>query len=739
MTTTRTPRLPRAHTLLPLLFIALLARTSLADPELRRFTPDGYDVMKAGASFALDRPDDITQDPPAGADVAPQFGKAPDGLYWAYIATDPGTSLYGTGEIAGSLLRNGRKTVCWNTDAYGYDETNPSLYQSHPWVLALREDGTSFGALADTSWKCEIDLTGGIRFTAPSGAGADDARGFPVWIVEGETPQEVMLGLARLIGTIEMPPRWALGYHQCRYSYNPEARVREIAAGFRDRDIPCDVIWMDIDYMDGYRVFTFDKAQFPDPARLNADLHADGFHTIWMIDPGIKAEPGYSIFDSGTAFVSYLRGGPENTTMFETAWVRNAAGKVYQGEVWPGWCVYPDYTRHEVRQWWADLYKPFLATGIDGVWNDMNEPAVFNVPSKTMPEDNRHEGGIWDGNGQESVVPPGPHLKYHNVYGMLMAHATRQGILAAKPDARPFVLTRASFIGGHRFAATWTGDNSAQWDDLEASISMILNLGLSGQPFSGPDIGGFNGNGPGSPEENGELFARWMGIGSLLPFARGHTGKGNIDKEPWAFGPEVEQTCKFALQRRYRLMPYLYTLFYESHKTGMPIARPLFFADPKDPALRSEDDAFLLGNDVLVVAKVTPRGDRAVAVPAGDWRRVEIVDGDLDDPNLPELYIREGAIVPLGPIVEHTGEEWGDRPLTLLVALDENGSAQGTLYDDFGDGWGLRNGVFNLLTITATTGADGQVNIEFTNLDGLRKRPDWRIEIVNVEALVSAR
>jgi len=570
----------------------------------------------------------------------------------------------------------------------------------------VRPDGTAFGVLADTTWRCSINLESGIEFLA-------DGEPFPVYIFDAAGPADVVSGLSRLIGTIPLPPRWALGYHQCRYSYNPESRVREIADGFRSRHIPCDVIWFDIDYMNGYRVFTFDSAQFPDPRKLNDDLAKQGFQRIWMIDPGIKAEPGYFVHDQLIA---------------QDLAVRDKSGAVYRGEVWPGFCVFPDFTRPDVRSWWAGLYHDFMATGVSGVWNDMNEPAIFNVPSKTMPEDNLHKGGRWEDAGNPGDLPAGPHLRYHNVYGMLMAKGTYDGIRAANPDKRPFVLTRAGFIGSHRYAATWTGDNSAEWDDLEDSISMALNLGLSGQPFAGPDIGGFNGNGPGG-ENNGKLFARWMGVGALLPFARGHTGKGNIDKEPWAFGPDVENTCRLALQRRYRLMPYLYSTFFDSSQSGLPVARPLFFADSADPALRSEDDAFLLGGDVLVAARVTPRGDRVIPMPKGNWRRFELV-GERGNHDLPDLFLRPGAIVPCGPVIEWTGQAPLD-PLTLLINLNDEGAATGSLYEDAGDGFEFLNDQFLLTQYTAVR-TGNTVTVRVSSSAGSMPRPKRRIEVVLV-------
>ncbi len=598
------------------------------------------------------------------------------------ITIEPGTSLYGTGQAAGQLLRNGRVVECWNTDAYGYQDDQQSLYTSHPWVLAVRADGTAFGVLADTTYRCEIDLRDGIIFRA-------DGPDFPVIVIEGATPGDVVKGLGALTGTIAMPPIWAIGYHQCRYSYNPESRVREIATEFRSRRIPADVIWMDIDYMHGYRVFTFDSAQFPDPAGLNSWLDTQGFSNVWMIDPGVKDEPGYFVrdemIDHGLA-------------------VQDSAGAVYRGEVWPGWCVYPDYTMSKTRQWWGGLYADFMGTGIDGVWNDMNEPAVFNVPTKTMPEDNLHRA-------DPELGGPATHDRFHNVYGMLMVRGTREGVVATNPNLRPFVLSRANFIGGQRYGATWTGDNTANWYHIDASIPMTLNLGLSGQPFAGPDIGGFAENG--SPE----MFQRWIGFGALFPFARGHTGKGNIDKEPWAFGPEIEATARRALEQRYILLPHFYTLFHEAATTGMPVARPTFFADPTDPALRGEDNSFLLGNALLVVAQTAPLMDRVAVLPTGIWEPLSLVQAD---PALPDLYLRGGTILPTGPILQHAREKPLD-PLTLWVALDESGRASGTLYEDAGEGLEYLDGDYLLTTYEAVRDGD-TVRVRVWATEGSRAR-----------------
>ncbi|MDX9911394.1 MAG: glycoside hydrolase family 31 protein [Phycisphaerales bacterium] len=660
------------------------------DRGVYRFDADDAARVAALPSISFENPTLRERFMPArtAPKVTPRFAQQ-GGKSVATIAVDASTSLYGTGMVPGQLMRNGRTTTAWNTDAFGYDDAAPSIYQSHPWVLGVRADGSAFGVLADTTYRCTIDLTSGIRFEA-------DGRAFPIITIEGATPQDVVMKLSDLTGRITMPPKWAIGYHQCRYSYNPDSRALEVAKGFRERKIPCDVIWHDIDYMDSYFCFTFSPTEFPDPVRHNSDLHALGFHTVWMIDPGIGADEskfpagGYPVYDQLVA---------------GNHAVLDSKGVVYKGEVWPGWCVYPDFLRRETRAWWSGLYADFMATGIDGVWNDMNEPAVFNVASKTMPEDNIHRADA-------ELGGEGPHARYHNVYGMHMVKATREGVMRVNPDKRPFVLSRANFIGGHRYAACWTGDNTANWYHLEASIPMTLNLGLSGQPFTGPDIGGFAGNG------DGDMFARWMGFGALFPFARGHTAKGNIDKEPWSFGPEVEATCRAAIEQRYMLLPYYYTLFHDASVTGLPVARPTFFADPTDPALRSEDDSFLIGSDLLVVAHVTPEADRAAVMPKGDWQRVHYVDASI--PDLPELYLRDGAIVPSGPVVQYVGEKPLD-PLTLTINLDDKGEAVGRLYEDAGDGWSYLDGDFVLTEYRAKR--DGNtIRVSSFRVDGDRAR-----------------
>ena len=696
------------------------------------------------------------------------------------IPVSPADSLYGTGESTGPLLRNGQTSLLWNLDNPSYKLNNGlNLYQSHPWVLGVRPDGTAYGIIADTTWRAEIRLgsastpaatatdattTTATNNTTPAapatGAAAptvnrkpetvnrggsaaaspaqieftSEGPAFPVIIIDRDSPQAVLRALADLTGHMELPPLWALGFQQSRWSYTPDSRVREIAAEFRARKIPCDVLWLDIDYMDGFRDFTFDPKTFPDPKTLNDWLHARGFKSVWMIDPGVKADdPAYPVFLDGNK---------------RDAWVRDAAGAVYTGPVWPGPCVFPDFTRPDVRSWWAGLYRDYMARGLDGVWNDMNEPAVFNVPSKTMPEDNLHLGGPAD--GDLPALEPNTHARYHNIYGMLETRASRDGLLAANPDKRPFLLTRSTFLGGQRYAATWTGDNASTWKHLRVSIPMTLNLGLSGQPFNGPDIGGFN------EKADPDLWGHWISMGAFFPFARAHTrgtinvktanakeGQGGgkskttaeiIHKEPWAFGPEVETAARLALEARYRLLPYYYTLFRESSLDGMPVMRPVFFADLRDPSLRAEQQVFLVGSDLLVI----PRWAKTPALPKGIWREVTLVGegkGAVENENSGEnaarekskyqvtLKIRGGAIIPLGKVIQNTTEKSLD-PLTLLICLDAQGAATGQLYEDAGEGYAYRDGDYLLTTYRAERDpTTNTVTVTIAAAEGTRPRP----------------
>jgi alpha-glucosidase len=639
--------------------IAMAQASFMSDDSIAVFIPANYDASNHQPSPVFVKELGFQGGIPADWRLKPAFSQR-DGKQIATIHVGDGVDLYGTGEVTGPLKRNGRKISLWNIDtpAYGVDG-GTHLYQSHPWVMGLRSDGSAFGIIADNTWRQTISTDQDVVFESMGPA-------FRVVVIERPDVAQLMRALADLTGHMPLPPLWSLGYHQCRHTYYPDGRVMEVADLLRKHQIPSDVIWMDIDYMDGYRIFTFDPDGFPNPRRLNYYLHQQHFKSVYMIDPGVKAEKGYFVDDQGRAGDYF---------------VKTADGKLFEGNVWPGACHFPDFTRPEVRSWWSTLYRDFMATGVDGVWNDMNEPAIFGQPEQTMPLDNRHEGG--DG------IAAGPHLRFHNVYGMNMVRASRQGLLLANPQKRPFILSRSNFLGGQRYAATWTGDNLSHPDHMKLSVPMTLTLGLSGQPFNGPDIGGFCEN------SNGELVAQWTALGVYFPFVRNHNTKGTVAQEPWAFTPEVLDACRTAINRRYRLMPYIYTLFREASETGMPVMRPLFMADPTDLSLRSEDRAFLLGGDLLV----RPQWAGRTAMPKTAWQPLTLEAAT--DSFQCELRQRPGSVIPLANLAQSTTDLRTDS-LTLLVCIDGEGKAVGQLYEDEGDGFSYREGCYRQTSIEAT-------------------------------------
>ena len=654
--------------------IVMAQATFMSNDNIAVFIPANYDASCHQPSPIFVQELVPTAALPHDWRLKPVFSQR-EGKQIATIHVGEGVDLYGTGEVTGPLKRNGRKISLWNIDtpAYGVDGGS-HLYQSHPWVMGLRADGSAFGIIADNTWRQTISTDQDVVFES-------DGPAFRVVIIERPNVQQLMQALADLTGHMELPPLWSLGYHQCRHTYYPDGRVLEVADLLRKHQIPSDVIWMDIDYMNGYRIFTFNPDGFSNPLRLNDYLHQQDFKTVYMIDPGVKVEEGYFVDDQGTA---------------GDYWVKDKNGQVFEGNVWPGACHFPDFTRPEVRSWWATLYKDFMATGVDGVWNDMNEPAIFGQPEGTMPRDNRHLGG--------EGVTAGPHLRFHNVYGMNMVRASRQGLLLANPQKRPFILSRSNFLGGQRYAATWTGDNLSHPDHLKLSVPMSLTLGLSGQPFNGPDIGGFCEN------SNGQLVAEWTALGVYFPFVRNHNTKGTVAQEPWAFTPEVLDACRTAINRRYRLMPYIYTLFREASTTGMPVMRPLFMADSKDLNLRSEDRSFLLGGDLMI----RPQWAEHTAMPQQEWQCLELEE--TADSYQCELRQRPGSVIPLANLAQSTATLRTDS-LTLLVCVDGEGKAVGQLYEDEGDGFGYREGRYRQTTIEATL-RKKQLQVTLRQTDG---------------------
>ncbi|MET0625076.1 MAG: TIM-barrel domain-containing protein [Pyrinomonadaceae bacterium] len=602
-------------------------------------------------------------------------------------------TYYGLGEKAGATIsRDTQQFVMWNTDTYGYPRGLDPIYQSIGFYIGLRQvaqepgtavaptepsvrgRGLAYGLFLDNTTRTYFDMgkTDPARVTIGAAGGE---LNYYVFTGGGErTPKQILRDYTDLTGRTPLPPLWALGNQQSRWSYYPEARVREVARGFRESKIPADVIYLDIDYMDGFRVFTWNRERFPNPSKMISDLREQGFRVVVIIDPGIKVDENYHAYREGKA------GGH---------FVRNADGSELHASVWPGVCAFPDFTDARAREWFGSYYKQHLDEGVAGFWNDMNEPGVFlsnetpkpdvyHHPMKTFPLDARHAG---DG-------ASGTHARYHNVYGMQMARSTFEGLKRLAPDARPFVLTRAGYAGVQRYSAVWTGDNVASWDHLRLSIPMLLNLGVSGVPFVGADVGGFSGN------PSAELYARWLQSAALTPFLRSHSEAGSKPHEPYSYGEEFTKINRASVELRYKLLPYLYTLFREHTETGAPVMRPLWFEYPDDQRTYTVEDQYLVGRDLLVAPVVREAATkRGVYFPRGDdwvdwWtgkRYAGGSDAEVEAPldRLP-LFARVGAVVPVIPVVQHTAERF-KVPLTLVVVSGKDGETR--IFQDEGDGY----------------------------------------------------
>jgi alpha-glucosidase len=478
-----------------------------------------------------------------------------------------------------------------------------------------------------------------------------------------------------------MPPLWALGNQQCRYSYGSADELREIAHNFRVRDIPCDVLYLDIDYMDGYRVFTWNREAFPEPEKLVAELKEQGFNVVAIVDPGIKVDEHYSVYREGRARGLYCK---------------TQGGEEFHNVVWPGVCAFPDFTNPETRAWWGENHQALLDVGVAGIWCDMNEPSLFIPRQSTMPVDVVHPGGVDE---------PKLHGQIHNTYGSLMAYAVREGLLKLRPNERPFVITRAGYAGLQRHALQWTGDSSSWWEHLWMSMPQLQNLGLSGVAWAGVDIGGF------FDDCNGELLARFTEFGVFQPFCRNHSMKGTRRQEPWAFEEPYESVCRKMIKLRQRLIPYLYTLFEECHRTGAPILRPLLFEFPEDETTYNADDEFLLGSSLLIAPITRPGIEyRHVYLPEGVWfhfwsrERFEgpahvLAHAPLGEP---PIYLKANTALPLWPEMNYVGEKPAD-PLTLLLH-PAGGSGESILYEDAGNGFAYERGEYSRRSVLCEVG-----------------------------------
>ncbi len=612
--------------------------------------------LKGMAWMSRMRPDSLRDAPgTAGAEVRVWKSNPPDARY------------FGLGEKAGSFVQGGKSLTMWNADIPAYTEATDPLYQTIPFFMGIRA-GRAYGIFFDNTYWSNFDMGKESRDQYSFGAEGGD---LDYYFFAGPTPKSILTRFTELVGRMPLPPLWSLGYQQCRWSYSPESRVREIARGFRENNIPCDVLYLDIDYMDGFRIFTWNPSAFPDPRRLVSDLSAQGFRVAVIMDPGIKTDSMYAAYRSGLAADAFLK---------------YPDGRIFMGDVWPGRCAFPDFTSDAARRWWGDRMSDLVDVGVRGYWNDMNEPSVFNTPTKTVDLTVLHnDRGLWT-----------RHAKNHNIYGMQMTRATYEGLLRHNPSERPFVLTRASYAGGWRYSSSWTGDNVASWEHLRMALSMCLTLSLSGQPFVGADIGGFIGY------PSGELFARWLQLGAFTPLMRAHSVINEKNKEPWEYGPQYTDINRSTIALRYRLLPYIYNVMAEASVTGIPAMRALMLEYPGDPRFAESAQEFLLGNDLLIAPVLWPDArQRDVSLPSGTWydfySGAGISGGASMRAEAPldriPVFVRAGAIVPSQQEMQYT-HQYAIDPLTLTVyPLTSDGSLATQYYEDDGTTFDYLKGV----------------------------------------------
>ena len=590
-------------------------------------------------------------------------------------------SYYGLGDKPVQVSLKGRRFENWSTDSYAFGKETDPIYKAIPFYTAIH-DGKAYGIFFDNTFRSHFDFAHERRNITSFWA---DGGEMNYYFIYGPQLSDVVANYTDLTGKPHtLPPLWALGFHQCKWSYYPESNVKEITQKFRDLQIPCDAIYLDIDYMDGFRCFTWDKNHFPDPKRMVKELEKDGFKTVVIIDPGIKIDPEYSVFKEA---------------LDKDYFCKRADGPYMKGKVWPGECYFPDYTRPKVRDWWSGLFKELIEDiGVKGVWNDMNEPAVMEVPNKTFPDDVRHD---YDGN-------PCSHRKAHNIYGMQMARATYHGLKKYCYPKRPFVITRSAYSGTQRYTSSWFGDNVATWEHLWVANVQAQRMAMSGFSFAGSDIGGF------AEQPQGELFARWIQMGVFHVFCRVHSSGDHGDQEPWEFGDDITDIVRKFIELRYQLLPYLYTAFWKYAEEGTPIIKSLVLYDQEDIHTHYRSDEFIFGDSILVCPIMEPNAKgRRMYIPRGRWYNFwtdEVVDGgkemwvDADIDTIP-IFIKEGAVIPKYPVQQYVDEKDFDE-ITLDIYY-KKGKETSQLFDDAHDGFDYKKGRYSLRTFKVT-GKDQQ-------------------------------
>jgi alpha-glucosidase len=565
----------------------------------------------------------------------------------AYKKLQEKERFIGLGEKTGPLDRKGAGYTNWNTDNFGYGSGADPLYSSIPFYIGIHHK-LVYGIFFDNTHKTFFNFgASNNRFSSF----AADAGEMNYYFIHGKNVAEIIRHYTHLTGRMELPPLWSIGYQQCRYSYYPDKEVLSLAQTFREKDIPADTIVLDIHYMEKYKIFTWGKKDFPDPKGLLEKLKALCFNIVVMCDPGIKVEEGYEAYEDGVK---------------KDVFIKYPDGSFYTGQVWPGWCHFPDFTNPKTRAWWKDHFKDYVALGVEGFWNDMNEIATWG---NMLPENI-----VMDFEGQQASMRRG-----RNIYGFQMARSTYEATKALLKNKRPFNLTRSGFSGVQRYAALWTGDNVAYDEHMMLGVRIVNSMGISGVAFAGYDVGGFVGN------ADSRLFARWVSIGAFSPFFRGHSMINSRDSEPWSYGEEVEQISRNYIKFRYQILPYIYSLFYEASETGMPIQRALAidYAHNNKVFDGHFQHQYLFGPAILVAPVESTKEFLKVYLPgqkSDTWYSLYngnkyggdtevIVECPLH--RLP-LFVKGSAIIPMQPVKAHTGEKYDQLIVHVYAGNTEN-------------------------------------------------------------------
>jgi alpha-glucosidase len=592
----------------------------------------------------------------------------------SYRKMHPDEKFIGLGEKTGNINRRGQFFRNWNSDIPAYALNQDPLYSTIPFFMAIH-DSVCYGIFFDNTHHSFFNFGGGADEELYQ-FGADDGE-MNYYFFGASNPAGILSDYTALTGRTPMPPIWSLGFQQCRWGYANENELLNIARTFRDKKLPADVVYMDITYMDHYKVFTWDPVNFPDPARMVSELKKMNFDLVTIIDPGIKVEPGYKAYEQGMA---------------KDYFVKYPDGRKYTGHVWPGKCHFPDFTKPATRDWWGGLFKAsHTDIGVRGFWNDMNEPAAWGREFPNLVE-------FGDAGNKATLYT------VKNAYGLLMARSTYEGARKLMNGQRPFVLTRASYSGIQKYSAQWTGDNFASDEHMLLGQRLLNSMGLSGIPFVGMDVGGFMGDA--SPE----LYVRWMNLGIYSPLFRQHSSIDTRYHEPWQFGEANTRFVRRLLEQRYRLMPYLYSSFYQAHATGIPIDRmlPLKYTFEEKVYQDRYSNEFLFGDNMLVCPADSKTFSLDAYLPGAGtkWYRMgtdqvfaggqsHFVPSPLD--NLP-VFIKEGAIIPMQSVVQSTKEK-NDGVLYLHV-WKGNADNSFSLYEDDGNSYDYEKGSFSLRTIT---------------------------------------